>query len=50
MSNEDQTTQWGMKGVKMLKSKSKESRIIVLDFIDENNGFLALTGEEHDRA
>ena len=50
MSNEDQTTQWGMKGERMLKPKSKGSGIMVSDFIDEHNGFLALSDEEHDRA
>ena len=50
MSNEDQTTQWGIKGEKMLKPKSKRSGIMVSDFIDEHNGFLALSGEEHDKA
>ena len=50
MSNEDQTTQWGMKGEKMLKPKSKGSGIMVSDIIDEHNGFLALSDEEHDRA
>ena len=50
MSNEDQTTQWGMKGEKMVKPKSKVSGIMVSDFIDEHNGFLALSDEEHDRA
>ena len=50
MSNEDQTTQWGMKGEKMLKPKSKGSGIMVSDFIDEHNGFLALSDEEHDKA
>ena len=42
MSNEDQPTQWGMKGEKMLKPKSKGSGIMVSDFVDEHNGFLAL--------
>ena len=40
--NKDQPTQWGMKGEKMLKLKSKGSGIMVSDFIDEHNGFLAL--------
>lgn len=46
MANEDQPTQWGMKGEKMIKPKSKGSGIMVSDFIDEHNGFLVLT-EEH---
>ena len=49
MSIEDQTMQWGMKGEKMLKPKSKGSGIMVFDFIDEHNGFLALSDKEHDR-
>ena len=50
MSNEDQPTQWGMKGEKMMKPKSKGAGIMVSDFIDEYNGFLALSDEEYDRA
>ena len=46
MSNEDQPTQWGMKGEKMLKPKSRGAGIMVSDFIDEHNGFLALSEEE----
>ena len=34
MANEDQPTQWGIKGKKMMS-----------DFIDEHNGFLALSNE-----
>ena len=34
----------------MLKPKSKGSGIMVSDFIDEHNGFLALSDEEHDKA
>ena len=40
MSNEDQSTQWGMKGEKMLKPKSKGAGIMVSDFVDEHNGSL----------
>ena len=50
MSNEDQPTQWGMKGEKMMKPKSKGAGIMVSDFVDEHNGFLALSDEEHDAA
>ena len=35
-----------MKGV---KPKSKGAGIMVSDFVDEHNGFLALNDEEHDR-
>lgn len=46
-SNEDQTMQWGEKGQKMMKQKSRGSGIMVSDFIDEKNGFLALNDEEY---
>ena len=49
MSNEDQSTQWGMKGEKMMKSKSRGAGIMVSDFVDEHNGFLALSDAEYDR-
>ena len=41
-ANEAQPTQWGIKGEKMMKKKSKGAGIMVSDFIDEHNGFLAL--------
>lgn len=50
MSNEDQTTQWGMKGEKMMKPKSKGAGIMVSDFVDEHNGFLALSDSEYETA
>ena len=50
MSNEDQPTQWGMKGEKMMKPKSKGAGIMVSDFIDEHNGFLALSDDEYQAA
>ena len=50
MSNEDQPKQWGMKGEKIMKPKSKGAGIMVSDFVDEHNGFLALSDEEHDAA
>ena len=34
----------------MLKPKSKGSGIMVSDFVDEHNGFLALSDEEYDAA
>ena len=49
-ANDDQTTQWGVKGEGMLRPKSKGSGIMVSDFIDERNGFLALTDEEYEEA
>ena len=33
----------------MLKPKSKGSGIMVSDFINEHNGYLALSNEEHNR-
>ena len=50
MSNEDQPTQWGMKGEKMMKPKSKGAGIMVSDFVDEHNEFLALTDTEYEAA
>ena len=45
-ANEDQTTMWGKKGEHMLRPKSKGTGIMVSDFVDEKNGYLALTSEE----
>ena len=50
MANEDQLTQWGMKGEKTIKPKSIGAVIMVSDFIDEHNGFLALTEDEYNVA
>ena len=41
--NEDQSTVWALKGTKVIKSKSKGSRIMASDFICEQSGYLALT-------
>ena len=46
MSNEDQALQWGLKGEKIMKPKIKGAGIMVSDFIDEPNGFLALTNDK----
>ena len=40
-SNDDQTLKWGIKGEKIMKHKSKGAGIMVSDFIDDHNGFLA---------
>ena len=48
--NDDQPTFWGTKGTHIIKPKSKGSGIMVSDFIDEHNGYLALTREEYDHA
>ena len=49
-SNEDQPTFWGTKGTHIIKPKGRGAGIMVSDFIDEINGYLALTQEEFDRA
>ena len=41
--NDDQSTQWGVKGEGTLRPKSKGSGIMVSDFIDDRIGFLALS-------
>ena len=49
-ANEDQHYQWGVKGEHMLRPKSKGAGMMVSDFVDEHNGYLALTNEEYDCA
>jgi hypothetical protein len=49
-SNEDQSSQWGVHGTKVMRPKSKGAGIMISDFIDEHNGFLSLTDEEYERA
>ena len=49
-SNDDQSVQWGEKGTKVMKLKSSGSGIMVYDFINDHNGFLALTDEEYEQA
>ena len=49
-SNEDQTSQWGVKGTKVMKPKSRGAGIMTSDFIDEHSGFLSLTDEEYECA
>ena len=57
-SNEDQSTQWGLKGKKMIKLRSKGAGIIIrtnshnnnikgVRFINKINGFLVLSDEEY---
>ena len=46
----DQSQQWGFKGTKMMRLKSKGAGIMVSDFIDNHSGFLALNDEEYDRS
>ena len=48
--NDDQPTFWGKKGTHIIRPKGKGAGIMVSDFIDEKNGYLALTQEEYDRA
>ena len=50
MSNEDQMTQWRQEGEKILRPKSKGAGIMVSDFVDEPNGFLALSDAEYESA
>ena len=50
LANEDQTTQWGLEGERMLRPKSKGSGIMVSDFVDEHSGFLALSNVEYESA
>ena len=40
----------GMKGEHMLRPKSKGAGIMVLDIVDERNGYLTLNNEEFDQA
>ena len=42
-SNEDQNSQMGVPGTKVIMPKSRGSGIMISDFIDEHNGFLSLT-------
>ena len=49
-ANEDQATFWGEKGTTMMRPKSRGSGIMVSDFIEENNGYLALTQAEYEEA
>ena len=48
-ANEDQPTLWAEKGTSVMRPKSRGSGIMVSDFIEEKNGYLALTQEEHDQ-
>ena len=50
MCNDDQSLRWGLKGENIMKQKSKGAGIMVSDYIDEHNGFLALTNDEYERA
>ena len=49
-SNDDQNLKWGVKGEKIMKKKSKGAGIMVSDFIDEHQGFLALSDAEYEAA
>ena len=49
-ANDDQSFQWGVKEEGMLRPESKGSGIMVSDFIDERNGYLALSDEEYAQA
>ena len=45
-ASDDQPFQWGKKGEHILRPENKGSGIMVSDFVDERNGYLALTDEE----
>ena len=47
--NDDQNMQWGYKGEKMMKPKSKGAGIMVSDFVDQHHGFLAFSSEQYER-
>lgn len=49
-SNDDQPIFWGTKGTLVMRPKSKGAGIMVSDFIDERDGYFALTVEEHEIA
>ena len=49
-ANEDQKVQWGQKGTHMIRPKSQGSGIMVSDFVDEKNGYLALSNDEFAKA
>ena len=49
-ANEDQQTQWGTPDTIMIKPKGKGLGIMVFDFIDEHNGYLALNDDEYQKA
>ena len=48
-SNDDQGWMWGEKGKTILKPKGQGRGIMVSDFIDEHNGYLALTDAEYEQ-
>ena len=48
--NDGQTWVWGNEDQPFIKPKTKGSGIMVSDFIDQYNGFLRLTDEEHAQA
>ena len=48
-SNDDQGWMWGEKGKIILKPKGQGRGIMVSDFIDEHNGYLALTDAEYEQ-
>ena len=48
--SEDQSIQWGLKGTKAMKPKSRGAGIMVSDIVDEHSDFLALTDDEYEKA
>ncbi len=49
-ANDDQPTLWAEKGTSVMRPKSNGRGIMISDFIDEKNGYLALTDEEFEEA
>ena len=49
-ANNDQATLWENKGTNVIRPKSRQSGIMVSDFICERDGYLALTDEEYESA
>ncbi len=49
-NDDDQSLKWGVKGEKIMKKKSRGAGIMVSDFIEEKNGFLALNDAEYEIA
>ena len=48
--NEDQPSFWGDSNTHVLRPKSKGAGIMVSDFVEEREGYLALTFEQYDQA
>ena len=49
-SNDGQTWMWGEEDKPALQLKTKESGIMVFDFIDEHDGYLCLSSQQSQQA